>query len=46
MTEQAFKEWQGNAQYLLQQCKDEKISLKEFVLNIENAYGNKQDLSV
>ena len=30
MTEQAFKEWQGNAQYLLQQCKDGKISLVEF----------------
>ena len=35
MTEQAFKEWQGNAQYLLQQCKDGKITYSAFEAGID-----------
>lgn len=34
MTEQAFKEWQGNAQYWLQKCKDGEISQAEFKAKI------------
>ena len=30
MTEQAFKEWQGNAQYWLQKCKDGEIPFVDF----------------
>ena len=34
MTEQAFREWQGNAQFWLQKCKDGEISFTEFVQKI------------
>lgn len=31
MTEQAFYEWQGNAQYWLQKCRDGELTLSEFI---------------
>lgn len=30
MTEKAFREWQGNAQYWLQKCRDGEITLDQF----------------
>ena len=30
MTEKSFRNWQGNAQYLLERCKSGEITLKEF----------------